>query len=145
MFVVIDGLDGSGKSTQVGLLADDLQRRGSTIIVRSHPSDDSFFGVRARAYLFLGGRKAHIAASLFYLADVVRSITLYSWRSVDYVVFVRYLMGTDGVSFPLVVLTAFLSLLAMAASWPINWPASHRPSACWPRTPIPFRPISTSA
>ena len=33
---------------------------------------------------------------------------------------IQYLMGTDGISFPLVVLTAFVSLLAMATSWPIN-------------------------
>ena len=33
---------------------------------------------------------------------------------------IQYLMGTDGISFPLVILTAFLSLLAMAASWPIK-------------------------
>jgi NADH-quinone oxidoreductase subunit M len=33
---------------------------------------------------------------------------------------INYLMGTDGISFPLVVLTAFISLLAMGASWPIK-------------------------
>jgi NADH-quinone oxidoreductase subunit M len=33
---------------------------------------------------------------------------------------IQYLMGLDGISFPLVVLTAFLSVLAMAASWPIT-------------------------
>ncbi len=33
---------------------------------------------------------------------------------------IHYLMGTDGISFPLIVLTAFVSLLAMAASWPIK-------------------------
>lgn len=33
---------------------------------------------------------------------------------------IQYFMGLDGISFPLVVLTAFLSVLAMAASWPIN-------------------------
>ncbi len=33
---------------------------------------------------------------------------------------IQYFMGMDGISFPLVVLTAFLSVLAMAASWPIN-------------------------
>jgi NADH-quinone oxidoreductase subunit M len=33
---------------------------------------------------------------------------------------IHYLMGTDGISFPLVVLTAFVSLLAMGASWPIK-------------------------
>ncbi|MEM9352408.1 MAG: NADH-quinone oxidoreductase subunit M [Planctomycetota bacterium] len=33
---------------------------------------------------------------------------------------VQYLMGLDGISFPLVILTSFLSVLAMAASWPIQ-------------------------
>jgi NADH-quinone oxidoreductase subunit M len=32
---------------------------------------------------------------------------------------IQYLMGLDGISFPLIVLTAFISMLAMAASWPI--------------------------
>jgi dTMP kinase len=92
--VVIDGLDASGKSTQADMLAEHLRRHGKTCIIRSHPSDDNFFGVKGREYLFIEGKKAHIAASLFYLADVIRSITLYHWRRVDYVIFVRYLMGT---------------------------------------------------
>ncbi len=33
---------------------------------------------------------------------------------------IQYFMGIDGISFPLVILTSFLSVLAMAASWPIN-------------------------
>jgi NADH-quinone oxidoreductase subunit M len=33
---------------------------------------------------------------------------------------IEYVMGLDGISFPLVVLTAFLSVLAMGASWPIT-------------------------
>src|SRR4051812_32864556 len=33
---------------------------------------------------------------------------------------IYYLMGTDGISFPLVILTAFLSMLAMGASWNIE-------------------------
>ncbi|MEX2168249.1 MAG: NADH-quinone oxidoreductase subunit M [Pirellulales bacterium] len=33
---------------------------------------------------------------------------------------IQYLMGIDGISFPLVVLTAFISLLAMGASWNIQ-------------------------
>ena len=33
---------------------------------------------------------------------------------------IQYFMGTDGISFPLIVLTAFVSLLAMGASWPIK-------------------------
>lgn len=101
MFIVIDGLDGSGKSTQAALLAEEVRSRGHTLVLRTHPSGDSFFGTRARAYLFLGGKKAHIAASLFYLFDVLHSITLYWWMRVDYVVFVRYLMGTAYLPSPL--------------------------------------------
>jgi len=33
---------------------------------------------------------------------------------------IYYLMGVDGISFTLVLLTSFLSVLAMGASWPIN-------------------------
>jgi NADH-quinone oxidoreductase subunit M len=33
---------------------------------------------------------------------------------------IYYFLGTDGISFPLVILTSFLSMLAMWASWPIT-------------------------
>ncbi len=78
MLVVIDGLDASGKSTQAEMLAEHLRKRGKTYVLRSHPSEDNFFGIKGREYLFIEGKKAHIAASLFYLADVIRSITLYA-------------------------------------------------------------------
>jgi dTMP kinase len=94
LLVVIDGLDASGKSTQADMLVKHLRKRGKTCILRSHPSEDNFFGIKGREYLFIEGKKAHIAASLFYLVDVMRSITLYAWRRVDYVIFVRYLLGT---------------------------------------------------
>jgi thymidylate kinase len=35
------------------------------------------------------------------MVDVIRSILLYSWRRVDYVIFVRYLMGTAYLPSPL--------------------------------------------
>ena len=93
-FIVIDGLDASGKSTQAEMLAEYLRGIGKTCLVRNHPSGDNFFGVKGREYLFIEGKKAHIAASLFYLVDVIRSITFYAWRRVDYIIFVRYLLGT---------------------------------------------------
>jgi len=40
---------------------------------------------------------------------------------------IHYAMGTDGISFPLVVLTTFLSLLAMGASWTIK---KHEKAYC---------------
>jgi NADH-quinone oxidoreductase subunit M len=33
---------------------------------------------------------------------------------------IQYFLGIDGISFPLVILTSFLSMLAMGASWPIT-------------------------
>jgi NADH-quinone oxidoreductase subunit M len=40
---------------------------------------------------------------------------------------IRYMMGTDGISFPLVALTTFVSMLAMGASWPI---VKHEKAYC---------------
>ena len=33
---------------------------------------------------------------------------------------INYFMGVDGISFPLVMLTSFVTMLSMAASWPIE-------------------------
>jgi len=101
VFVVIDGLDGSGKSTQARLICSRIAEKGKTYVLRAHPSSDNFFGRLGRGYLLLDGRRARFAASLFYLLDVVRSLVLYRWRRVDYVVFVRYLMGTAYLPEPL--------------------------------------------
>lgn len=35
------------------------------------------------------------------MADVIRSILIYSWQKYDYVIFVRYLMGTAYLPYPL--------------------------------------------
>jgi thymidylate kinase len=78
-----------------------LQKRGESSIVRSHPNSDNPIGRRAHSYLFHEGKKAHIAASLFYLVDIYRSIIIYWWRRVDYVIFVRYLLGTAYLPAPL--------------------------------------------
>ena len=46
-FIVIDGLDGSGKDTQVNLLAKAYENRGRKVTVRSHPCSDNKFGRRS--------------------------------------------------------------------------------------------------
>ena len=98
---MIDGLDGSGKSTQAQFIHRFLERKGKTVCLRVHPEEDNFFGVKARQFLHSRGKSAHFASALFYMLDVIRSILLYSWRKVDYVVFVRYLMGTAYLPSPL--------------------------------------------
>lgn len=101
VFVVIDGLDASGKDTQAAGLRAFLRARGKSVLVRVHPSGDNFFGVEARRFLYCEGKSEHFASAVFYMFDVVRSILLYSWRRFDYVVFVRYLMGTAYLPSPL--------------------------------------------
>lgn len=94
VFVVLDGLDASGKNTQAMRLRDFLTRRGESVYVRIHPSDDNWAGVRARRFLLSEGRSAHFASAIFYIVDVIRSILRCPWWLYDHVVFVRYLMGT---------------------------------------------------
>jgi len=76
-------------------------RQRKTVYLRIHPSNDNFFGVKAKQFLYLRGKGAHFASSLFYMLDVIRSILLFSWRRYDYVIFVRYLMGTAYLPSPL--------------------------------------------
>ncbi len=84
----------------LGLQRISRERRERSIL-RIHPSDDNFFGVKAHQFLYQSGRSAHFASAVFYMLDVVRSVLIYSWRKYDYVIFVRYLMGTAYLPSPL--------------------------------------------
>jgi len=89
-----------------------LRNKKKTVCVRVHPESDNFFGRRARVYLLSEGKNAHFASALFYMMDVIRSILLYSWRRVDFLIFVRYLMGTAYLPAPFhVVAYNFFALL----------------------------------
>jgi len=101
VLIVIDGLDASGKSSQALRLYSSLRNRGKSVCVRFHPSKDGFFGEEAKKFLYAQGKSAHLAAAFFYMLDVVRSILLFSWRRYDYVILVRYLMGTSYLPPPL--------------------------------------------
>lgn len=101
VFVVFEGLDASGKSTQARGLKEFLSARGRTVYLRFHPSDDCWSGVMARRFLLSQGRSAHFAAAMFYILDVLRSVVASPWWLYDYVVFVRYLMGTAYLPSPL--------------------------------------------
>jgi dTMP kinase len=101
VFIVIDGLDASGKSTQALELYKFITGHGKTVLLRFHPSPDNAFGAKAKQFLYSKGKGAHFAAALFYMTDVIRSILLYSWRRYDFMIFVRYLMGTAYLPSPL--------------------------------------------
>jgi dTMP kinase len=116
VLVVIDGLDASGKSTQGMSLYERVKARGESACLRIHPSEDNFFGAKTKEFLYLRGKSAHLAAAFFYTLDVLRSILLYSWRKYDYVIFVRYLMGTSYLPPPLFIFAYdfFASIVPMS-------------------------------
>lgn len=78
-----------------------LRKMNKTVCLRVHPEIDNWFGRAARTYLYSEGKSAHFASAIFYMMDVIRSVLLYSWRREDFVIFVRYLMGTAYLPSPL--------------------------------------------
>ncbi len=91
-FIVIDGLDGSGKDTQALLLKDYLSKNGGRVIIRAHPSQDNRFGILSKKALMRKGQIMRVVATLFYGFDVIRSVLLYC-KGDNTVIFVRYLMA----------------------------------------------------
>jgi dTMP kinase len=88
-FIVIEGLDAAGKTTQAHRLTRFLRSQGKTFCLRIHPSSDNFFGAHAQQFLLSSGKSAHFAS-----AFLLYSVLQYSWRDYDYIIFVRYLLGT---------------------------------------------------
>ena len=98
-FIVIDGLDGSGKDTQANLIHQKYLSRGENVILRSHPSGDNSYGIKAKKALLGSGKLNKIKASFYYALDVIRSVRMY-YNKADTVIFVRYLMGVAYLPFP---------------------------------------------
>lgn len=94
VFVVIEGIDASGKTTQAKRLKEYLEDQGLAVYSRFHPEGDNWAGRRVRRFLLAEGRSAHFAAAIFYILDVLRSVLITPWHIYNYVIYVRYLMGT---------------------------------------------------
>ncbi len=77
-FIVIDGLDGSGKDTQIDLLAKYYRNKGKNVVVRSHPCDDNKYGRKSRQALQKTGKINHIKATIYFGMDAIRSVRKYS-------------------------------------------------------------------
>ncbi len=92
--IVVDGIDGSGKSTVAGWIAEHYRERGEKVLIRTHPSD-SWFGRLSRRSLTAEGKLMHLVATIFFILDVLNSLRLLRrWHGNDKVIFVRYLMAT---------------------------------------------------
>lgn len=93
-FIVIDGLDGSGKDTQVNLLAEAYRKKGREVTVRSHPCNDNKFGRKSKEALLKEGKINHIKATIYFGLDAVRSVHIYCYRrDVDVLIFSRYILA----------------------------------------------------
>jgi len=99
-FIIIDGLDGSGKSTQARLIQDKYLNRGESVILREHPSLDNSYGQKAKKALLGRGKTNKIKASTYYAMDVIRSVKKYEGKA-DNIIMVRYLMGVAYLPIPL--------------------------------------------
>lgn len=98
-FIVVDGLDGSGKSTQARIIYNKYLNKGEKVILREHPSDDNLFGIKAKKSLLKRGTLARISASLFYALDVMHSV--HKYKGSECLIMVRYLMGLAYIPSPL--------------------------------------------
>ena len=74
--IVFEGIDASGKSTQASNLIDHLRSQGMSVHARFHPSDDNVYGVMDKRFLLSKGRRAHFAATMCYILDVIRSVVI---------------------------------------------------------------------
>ncbi|WP_424358645.1 thymidylate kinase [Methanocella sp. MCL-LM] len=100
-FIVIDGLDGSGKDTQARLLKEYFSRNGNGVIIRAHPAQDNRLGRISKKALMRQGQLMRMVATLFYGFDVIRSILLYCKKD-NTVIFVRYIMASAYLPRPII-------------------------------------------
>ncbi len=100
--IIVDGLDGVGKDTQAQLIKIRYEKKGNRVVLRTHPSNDNYFGKKAKYALLGKGKVKKTEASIFYMIDVLRSIRkYYRKKDIDTLIMVRYLVGTAYLPFRL--------------------------------------------
>ncbi|MDW5562658.1 MAG: thymidylate kinase [Methanomassiliicoccus sp.] len=94
-WIVVDGLDGSGKSTVARWIKEHYEARGDRVYVQVHPSDRRA-GRMSRRALQERGPIMFVISTAFYVLDVLISVAKIrtEYEKYDDLVFVRYLMGT---------------------------------------------------
>ena len=74
-FIVFEGIDGSGKSTQIKLLAENLKARGRAVYVTAEPTSSVSGGLLRDALSGVSKRSACELAALFLLDRINHNVT----------------------------------------------------------------------
>lgn len=92
---VVDGMDGSGKTTSSDLIRAQLESEGRKVLEITHPNSGFFFGKLAARFLCIPGKIATLFSTVFYIFDVIHSLNHKKWHGKEYddVIFVRYSMA----------------------------------------------------
>ena len=92
---VVDGMDGSGKSTVGHLIEEKKIAQGRRVLFLEHPNDSCRSGRLAHKYLLKNGKIAMLLSTTFYIFNVVHSLRFKRKHRKEYddVVFVRYNMA----------------------------------------------------
>ncbi|MBQ8179158.1 MAG: thymidylate kinase [Candidatus Methanomethylophilaceae archaeon] len=90
---VVEGMDGSGKSSVAEMLESGLRAMGRRVMVITHPNTDTFVGRLERRSLTVDGKAALVVTTGLYITDVLHSISVMRFRGRRYddIVFVRYI------------------------------------------------------
>lgn len=112
-FIVIDGLDGAGKDTQVKLIAEMYEKQGRNVTVRSHPCSDNKYGRKSKEALLKSGKLNHLLATIYFGLDAIRSVVKYTHDdNVDVLIFSRYILSVmylpDGINTIIYKIVAFI-------------------------------------
>ena len=92
---VVDGMDGSGKSTVGHLIEEKKIAQGRKVLFLEHPNDSCRSGRLAHKYLLKNGKIVMLLSTTFYIFNVVHSLRFKRKHRKEYddVVFVRYNMA----------------------------------------------------
>ena len=94
-WIVVDGIDGSGKTTHANWIREHYEHRGESTAIYLHPSS-RLIGRLSRKSLQGSGKIMHMLAGAFFMVDVLNSLRImkHDTGRYDNIIFVRYIMAT---------------------------------------------------
>ena len=89
---VVDGMDGSGKTTSADIIRNELESQGRKVLEITHPNPECVFGRLGAKWLCRKGTAAKAMVTFYYILDVLHSLDVKRrlGKKHDDVIFVRY-------------------------------------------------------